>query len=665
MKNRIVIILLLINVVVCSVYISAETPDDDQIMMADIPFTYGEDQFISRITRKAEGREPVGLVLSGGSARAFAHIGVLRRMEELGIVPDFIIANSMGSIVGLLYGAGFSPDQISEIIQSTDIAELFRVAMPVKGGIIDVSRFSGLLYNYTGNIDLKDLPIPVMVLCEDLKTKRLVRIAEGDFMKVMQAAYALPVYFDPVEYNDHLLIDGGIANLVPLDAAYEYSDTVIASTAFYQNPKLNLRNPITNINVALDIGKSRTGVSQIKQYEPLLIRCNVESFSFMEFGSLVEIQAAGYESAYDMSSRLLSLNASGMTEELEEIRQGLSVRIQEAVERYRKLESIPVLEPTALVTAGLGIFSSPGSPRYLNDDLHLTAGIDFSYGYFSAAASAGAGTDMSQFSEVFPVVDFNISRDIAHAVRIDAEYTLRLENPAVLFDDTKTLQDFWNSSNVYAGIDFVPLATEHFRLALLGSGELAINGISVPADSLLTLQAGFSADSNQISEENYRAALFFGGQLLNQAGVFSADNTVIFADLEVSVPVPGTSGLFRVDSRGFTRRPVSGVVSSYYLRDGMRSTVNPGEYTSVNFASAEIVLNPYNFRPAVAELFMFKEIEIGIFAETGWFDQYLWSSGLSLSMDLSLIGLKPLKITSFAGFDSLSGGITGGISIIP
>jgi hypothetical protein len=74
----------------------------DGLMDAPIPIVYGEEGFRQRIEARTGGeREAVGLVLSGGSARAFAHIGVLTRMEEAGIVPDFIVANSMGSIIGL------------------------------------------------------------------------------------------------------------------------------------------------------------------------------------------------------------------------------------------------------------------------------------------------------------------------------------------------------------------------------------------------------------------------------------------------------------------------------------------------------------------------------------------------------------------------------------
>ena len=625
-------------------------------MLADIPFYYGEDEFVRRIHEKAEGREPVGLVLSGGSARAFAHIGVLRRMEEIGVVPDFIVANSMGSIVGLLYGAGFSPDQIAEIIQSTDIGSLFKIKLPLKGGIIDVSKFTGLLYNYVGDIDLSEMPIPVMVLCEDLKTKRQVRIAEGDLMTVMRAAYALPVYFDPVEYEDHLLIDGGIANLVPLETAYRYSDTVIASTAFYQNPKLNLRNPVTNINVALDVGKSRTGVSQIKQYNPLLIRCNVESFSFMEFGSLPEIQAAGYISADELTAELSALDGSPVSGELIALREELRQNLDRAIKRYRALESIPVVDPAAIVTTGLEIFNTPGSRRYLNNDLHVTGGLDFSYGYLSAKLAAGAGVDLGLPTGVFPVVDASLQWDLLYNLRLNLAYGLSVD---------LSVNDVFNNSGLFGSLYFVPLATENFGLGILASGELAIEGLDLPSEYLLTIGADFTAESAPLSEENYQAVLEAGVQLPEAAGVFELNDTVYYADLDVEVPVPGTSGFLRWDSRGFLRRPLTGDSVYLYMRDGLHTSLDSGAYSSVNSALTSVVFNLYNFRPAVAEVFMFKNIEAGIFGELGWIDQTVWSAGASVEMDISLIGLKPARLSAFGAWDGLSGGLIGGIVLKP
>ena len=94
---------------------TAEGLSADDLILADIPIAYGEEEFRSRILERTGGeRDPIGLVLTGGSARAFAHLGVLEYMEENGIEPDFIISNSMGSIIAVLYAAGLSPQQIAD-----------------------------------------------------------------------------------------------------------------------------------------------------------------------------------------------------------------------------------------------------------------------------------------------------------------------------------------------------------------------------------------------------------------------------------------------------------------------------------------------------------------------------------------------------------------------
>ncbi|HHU89355.1 MAG TPA: patatin, partial [Spirochaetales bacterium] len=78
--------------------------NSNDVLSSTIPILYGDHSFRERILERTQGeRDPIALVLSGGSARAFAHIGVLKYLEEEGIVPDLIISNSMGSMVGILY----------------------------------------------------------------------------------------------------------------------------------------------------------------------------------------------------------------------------------------------------------------------------------------------------------------------------------------------------------------------------------------------------------------------------------------------------------------------------------------------------------------------------------------------------------------------------------
>ena len=269
-----------------------------EILISDIPVTYGDEAFRERILQRTEGkRDPIGLVLTGGSARACAHIGVLRYLDERGIVPDFIVSNSMGSIIGMLYAAGITPDQIEEILRVGDISSYFALTLPSNGGFLDPSGFKALIDYIVGeDYRMEETDIPVMVVFDDLVSKREVRITEGPFTDVLIGSFALPVYFSPYKYNGHLLVDGGVISLAPIDAAYEYTDTVILSTTFYDADTMNLINPVTILNSSFDIGKRQNASSDLKKYTDLIwIRCAVEQFSFMAFKDAATMADIGYE----------------------------------------------------------------------------------------------------------------------------------------------------------------------------------------------------------------------------------------------------------------------------------------------------------------------------------------------------------------------------------
>ena len=144
----------------------AAVMEADDLLLADIPVSYGEEGFRERILERTKGeRDPIGLVLTGGSARAFAHIGVIKYLEEHDIEPDFIISNSMGSIIALLYAAGMSPEQIMDMITSGDLSTFFKLTVPIEGGLLDPAGFQGLVESVVGpDLDLNELEITVMVI---------------------------------------------------------------------------------------------------------------------------------------------------------------------------------------------------------------------------------------------------------------------------------------------------------------------------------------------------------------------------------------------------------------------------------------------------------------------------------------------------------------------
>ncbi len=622
----------------------AESTDFD-IFKVNTPILYGREDFVRRIEERTEGtRQPLGLVLSGGSARAFAHLGVIRYLEEIDVVPDFIVTNSMGSIVGLLYAAGLSPDQIFQAITSIKISYLFQPSIPLSGGILDVSRLSSLLHSILGEQDLKDLPIPVMLLCEDLISKRQIQITEGDFYPLLEASFALPFYFPPVEFRGHLLIDGGVSNILPLSPAYDYSDQIILSTTFYNNPDINLKNALTVLNVAIDVAKSRTGIADIEKHDPLLIRCDVESFSFMDFDKIVEIQEAGYLSARAMTRELTEFSRPSPLDFLGEKREKITDRRKEFHNRYIYQGSFPIISPSARLTTGLTMNDYPEDEIYLLDDIFFHVNGDFAWRGFRAELKAGGIWDAWKTGEWYPGTELNFSQFLTYNLTTKASWRLSFK-PS---DNNINI----DGSYLRGEILYTPLALDNFRVDTSAVIETTSETIIGFETSLLTLQTMIKWDFENFGSD---IALKGGYQLEDY------ENDTLFGDLQLNIPLGRSWALW---NRSFTRHPLdeSGEVYSY-RRDYFRAGEAEKEYRDLIFNNFQITFNPDSFHPTFGEVFILKTLALSAYGDTGWFDEFIWGSGLEVKMELSFIGLKPLGIFGYAGYNSASRGLTGGIFI--
>ena len=153
----------------------------------------------------------IGLALGGGGARGFTHIGVLKAFEEYGIKFDVVAGTSVGSLVGAFYCAGYSYDQIYDIAKKIDLKD-------IKSSKLMPSKTTGiedLIINELGDIDIEDLKIPFCAVAVDLKTTDEVNLKKGNLSKAVAASCCVPGIFQPVEYGDMLLCDGGLKNTLP------------------------------------------------------------------------------------------------------------------------------------------------------------------------------------------------------------------------------------------------------------------------------------------------------------------------------------------------------------------------------------------------------------------------------------------------------------------
>ena len=172
----------------------------------------------------------IGLALGSGSARGWAHIGVIQALSEAGIHIDYIAGTSIGSVVGAVYASG-NINTLREVVLQLDwkqIAYFFDVVLP-KSGLIDGKKLSAFVRSHVNRINIEDLPIPFCTVSTDLTTGEEVIIQSGDIIDAVRASISVPGIFTPVKKNGAFLVDGGLVNPVPVSVTRQMgADFVIA-----------------------------------------------------------------------------------------------------------------------------------------------------------------------------------------------------------------------------------------------------------------------------------------------------------------------------------------------------------------------------------------------------------------------------------------------------
>src|SRR5688572_162626 len=249
------------------------------------------------------GAPRIGVALSGGGARGLAHIGVLKVLEELRVPVHCVTGTSMGAVVGGTFASGVPPERMQETVDKTDWNEVFTdrpprgeisirrkaddyktlfapefgvnkdgLALP-KGLLAGVSieaYFRSLTGSAAGITDFRSLPVPFRAVAADIVTGDAVIIESGSVSQAMRASMSVPGAMSPVEINGKLLVDGGIANNLPIDEARKLcADVVIAVNI--STPPLKREEITSALSVSLQLvnllGKA-TVDAQLKDMRP-------------------------------------------------------------------------------------------------------------------------------------------------------------------------------------------------------------------------------------------------------------------------------------------------------------------------------------------------------------------------------------------------------------
>jgi NTE family protein len=178
------------------------------------------------MTSKRENKKyKLGLALSGGGARGFAHIGVFRLLEECGLRPDVIAGTSAGALMGALYADGYRPDEIMELFTGREFSEFASVQFP-KMGLFDGSKFHHYIKKNVRAEKIEQLQIPLIVMTTNLDRGEARAFGQGVVADVVTASCSVPILFNPVVIDGVYYVDGGLFHNFPVSIIRDDCDMV-------------------------------------------------------------------------------------------------------------------------------------------------------------------------------------------------------------------------------------------------------------------------------------------------------------------------------------------------------------------------------------------------------------------------------------------------------
>jgi len=292
----------------------------------------------------SENAPKIGLVLSGGGAKGAAHIGVLKVLEQLNVPIDYIAGTSMGSVIGGLYAAGFTPEEIEQQIRRIDwdavfIDEPVRAARSmqrkredanllaktkprVKEGKINLAP--ALIQGQKLGLELRKLTLPVAhiqdfdqlsipfrAVATDAMTGKAVVLKQGDLAQAIRASMAVPMIFAPVEYDGKILIDGGVASNTPISVAREMGADIVIVVMLDSKPlsKEQLNSPLvmaTQLTNLLTVPGIEVELATLTEQD-IMISVDLRDITPSDFDKMIQAIPLGLEAAQAQAKALQTL----------------------------------------------------------------------------------------------------------------------------------------------------------------------------------------------------------------------------------------------------------------------------------------------------------------------------------------------------------------------
>lgn len=242
--------------------------------------------------------ESVGIAFSGGGAKGFAHIGVLKAFEQFGIRPDVISGVSAGSIAAALYGAGLSTDDMIRCFTDASRFDDFTEWAIPKKGFMKLDRFGKLLESWLPVRNLEDMKIPTVICATDIDNAKSVGWGKGEIVPRVLASCSIPIIFQPIRINGKNYVDGGVLRNLPAWAIRGYCSTLYGSNCSPLRRKFNSDGSIIDIAYRTFHLMMKANTPQdVRLCDHVIETSQLSSVSTFDLTSLRRGVAIGYDAA--------------------------------------------------------------------------------------------------------------------------------------------------------------------------------------------------------------------------------------------------------------------------------------------------------------------------------------------------------------------------------
>lgn len=246
------------------------------------------------------------LILGGGAARGMAHIGVIRRLEELDISPIEIVGTSIWALIWGFLALGYTSREMSEVVKNISYLKL--IDLDLRTGSLKWVKLMKHLGKYIGDKNFSDCIIPLKIVATDIDTGEKYIFLEGKIIDAIRASIAIPWIFAPYKYAWRSLVDGGLVSNLPIEEAREDTHIIAVSVQMELSRIKKLKrsrifpNGTPFIHVYEAIRKTlaimmarNESLSILSRKDVLLIRPLCEEIEYYEFSKSMKMIEAGYE----------------------------------------------------------------------------------------------------------------------------------------------------------------------------------------------------------------------------------------------------------------------------------------------------------------------------------------------------------------------------------